>query len=161
MFFLYFYFIMAKQANDNTGIIDYPVHTYADLLSTLETIEKEENELRSKKIFFVKCGGGIGVVLVGLALIWAKYSGYNGFFKLGLVETITSYGSAISLGPVFGFMYYSTQAEILSNRKQQFWRSLGNLFETKKDERLDIAELKKLLEEKLKEKLNENLKYEH
>jgi hypothetical protein len=136
----------------------YSIHTYKDILESLKKIEKEDNNLRNLKAIFVSAG-----VLLGLSLIVIlSFTSYN---SISAIELITSYGATISLGPVFGFIYYSSQTDLISKRKQEFWDSLINNFSIDKsfpftNEEINEQDLRKVLMEKINEKINETLKYE-
>jgi len=136
----------------------YQIHTYKDILQTLHDIELDDQKLRNLKSKCVAIGVLYGLLTIGFLLT----TSYNEF---SLIELVTSFGGAISLGPVFGFVYYSTQSSLISQRKQEFWNSLINNFSNDPvtkftNDKLDEQELQKVLIEKIKEKINESLKYE-
>ena len=138
----------------------YDIHTYRDILKTLKKIEYEDSRLRNQKSLIVCLGGLLGVIMVLLLrYVWH-------FHELTVIELITSFGATISAGPIFGFIYYSTQADLLSKRKQAFWNSLIKNFAVNKvtpytNVKLNEKELRKVLIDKINEKLNETLKYDH
>ncbi len=138
--------------------MNYSIHTYKDILETLRDIEIEDEELRRKKWLCVFGAAFIGLVTV---LLLVKY----GSSHLTILELITSFGAGVGFGPIFAFVYYNTQADLLSTRKISYWNSLINNFQISKIElfknsSLNEKELQKVLMEKIKEKINETLQYE-